>query len=75
MVVAAPYAVERGQAHRLGAVPDAQGVNFSVFSEHATAVELLLFDKHDDVQPFAGHRRSIRGSTRRSISGTSTFAG
>jgi glycogen operon protein len=26
-------------------------VNFSVFSRNATAVELLLFDQHDDVQP------------------------
>jgi predicted carbohydrate-binding protein with CBM48 len=28
-----------------------RGVNFSVFSRHATAVELLLFNKQDDVQP------------------------
>jgi hypothetical protein len=26
-------------------------VNFSVFSRNATAVELLLFAQHDDVQP------------------------
>jgi glycogen operon protein len=26
-------------------------VNFSVFSRNATSVELLLFDRHDDVQP------------------------
>jgi glycogen operon protein len=26
-------------------------VNFSVFSRNATAVELLLFNQHDDVQP------------------------
>jgi glycogen operon protein len=30
---------------------DKEGVNFSVFSRNATAVELLLFDPHDDVQP------------------------
>jgi glycogen operon protein len=27
------------------------GVNFSVFSRHATAVELLLFDRVDDAKP------------------------
>lgn len=45
------YAVEPGHAHPLGAVPDAAGVNFSLFSEHATRVELLIFDNHDDVEP------------------------
>src|SRR5438552_12966574 len=45
------YAVEAGRAHPLGAVPDADGVNFAIFSEHATAVELLLFDDHDDIEP------------------------
>jgi isoamylase len=39
-------------AHPLGATVDKEGVNFSVFSRNATAVELLLFNKHDDVQPF-----------------------
>ena len=34
-----------------GAVPDANGVNFSVFSRNATSVELLLFDEHDDREP------------------------
>ena len=32
-------------------MPDAGGVNFSVFSRNATAVELLLFDAHDDREP------------------------
>ncbi|MFL5761865.1 MAG: glycogen debranching protein GlgX [Thermomicrobiales bacterium] len=45
------FTVERGSAHPLGAVPSATGVNFSVFSEHATAVTLLLFDEHDDPEP------------------------
>lgn len=31
-------------------MPD--GVNFSVFSEHATAIELLLFNDHNDTEPF-----------------------
>jgi glycogen operon protein len=46
------YHIETGVAHPLGAVPDEYGVNFSLFSEHATSVELLLFAKHDDPQPF-----------------------
>ena len=43
--------VSAGRPHPLGAVPDSEGVNFSVFSENATSVELLLFDAHDDLQP------------------------
>jgi hypothetical protein len=35
----------------LGATPGADGVNFSVFSRHATGIELLLFDGVDDAQP------------------------
>ena len=45
------YETAPGRPHPLGAVPDAQGVNFSVFSRNATAVELLLFDEHDDREP------------------------
>ena len=45
------YQVEPGRPNPLGAIPDKDGVNFSIFSEHATSVELLLFDKYDDPQP------------------------
>ncbi len=45
------YHIEPGVAHPLGAVPDEQGVNFSLFSKHATSVELLLFARHDDPVP------------------------
>jgi len=38
------FVVEAGSPHPLGATPDANGVNFSVFSEHATSIELLIFD-------------------------------
>ena len=38
------FTVEAGSPHPLGATPDDDGVNFSVFSEHATSVELLIFD-------------------------------
>ena len=43
-----------GHPYPLGATWDGVGVNFALFSEHATAVELCLFDS-----PYAG-RESIR---------------
>ena len=46
-----PFKIEPGHTHPLGATPDADGVNFALFSEHATCVELLLFDAHDDIEP------------------------
>jgi isoamylase len=46
------YPIEPGAPHPLGAVPDEYGVNFSIVSQHATGVELLLFAKHDDPEPF-----------------------
>lgn len=42
-----------GQAHPLGANWDGIGVNFALFSEHAEAVELCLFDSPDDKQESA----------------------
>jgi glycogen operon protein len=48
----ATFAVERGSPHPLGANPGPDGVNFSLFSENATGVELLLFATHDAPQPF-----------------------
>ncbi len=45
------YEVQPGRPHPLGAVPDSEGVNFALFSEHATAVELLLFAAHNDPEP------------------------
>jgi isoamylase len=47
----AAYAVEAGRAHPLGAVPDADGVNFSIYAEKATGVTLLLFEAHDSTRP------------------------
>lgn len=38
-------------ASPLGATVSNDGVNFSVFSRHATAIELLLFDRVDDPRP------------------------
>ncbi len=45
------FAVERGSPHPLGATPSAEGVNFSLFSAHATGVQLLLFAAHDAPRP------------------------
>jgi glycogen operon protein len=37
-----------GEPYPLGATWDGQGVNFALFSENATGVELCLFDRDDD---------------------------
>jgi isoamylase len=41
----------RGKAFPLGATPQCDGVNFSVYSRDASGVELLLFDREDDTSP------------------------
>lgn len=40
-----------GNPHPLGTTIQNGGVNFAIFSQHATSIELLLFDKHDDPEP------------------------
>ena len=45
----------RGASSPLGATPCREGVNFSVFSKHATGIELLLFD-HVDAEAVRGIR-------------------
>ena len=40
-----------GSSFPLGPTPGAGGVNFSVFAKHATAVQLLLFDRVDAATP------------------------
>ena len=45
------YQLEPGRTHPVGATPNKDGVNFSIFSEHATSIELLLFNKPDDPEP------------------------
>ena len=40
-----------GNSAPLGATVTPHGVNFSIFSKNATAVELLLFDENDHSQP------------------------
>ncbi len=39
-----------GQPYPLGATWDGSGVNFALFSENATAVELCLFSSPDDTE-------------------------
>ncbi|MEV4702903.1 glycogen debranching protein GlgX [Actinoplanes sp. NPDC049316] len=46
------HRTSRGRHHPLGARPDDSGVNFAVFSEHATAMQLLLFERHDSPEPY-----------------------
>ena len=40
-----------GESYPLGATVGSNGVNFSIFSQHAEAIELLLFDKPDAAKP------------------------
>ncbi|HMP43414.1 MAG TPA: alpha-amylase family glycosyl hydrolase, partial [Roseiflexaceae bacterium] len=40
-----------GQSYPLGASVRSGGVNFCIFSRNCTAMELLLFDRHDDPAP------------------------
>src|SRR2546426_1654137 len=40
-----------GRSYPLGATILPDGVNFSIFSRAASAVELLLFDREDDIRP------------------------
>jgi isoamylase len=41
----------RGGCSPLGATTHSGGVNFSIYSKHATNIELLLFDRVDDAVP------------------------
>ncbi len=46
-----PFATEAGKPHPVGSTVMDGGVNFSVYSERATGVELLLFDRADATEP------------------------
>ncbi|ERN42847.1 glycogen debranching enzyme GlgX [Rubidibacter lacunae KORDI 51-2] len=46
------YTISGGSSYPLGATVKPDGINFSLFSERATQVELLLFEHHDAVEPF-----------------------
>ena len=45
------FTLHRGRAHPLGATVDAHGVNFSLYSQNATAVTLLIFEHPEDELP------------------------
>jgi glycogen operon protein len=47
-----PYETRPGARYPSGATPMAGGVNFSIYSRHATHVELLLFEDAGSLQPF-----------------------
>ena len=46
------YKIKPGHRNPFGAHPDDGGVNFSIFSRHATQVELLLYRHSDNPEPF-----------------------
>jgi isoamylase len=52
MAFSPTYAIEPGSSHPLGATPQPDGINFSIFSGNATDIELLLFASHEAPQPF-----------------------
>src|SRR5258705_2897227 len=43
--------IKEGKSSPVGATLSPEGANFSVYSKHATGIELLLFDCVDDGQP------------------------
>ncbi|NOR70873.1 MAG: hypothetical protein GQ532_14465, partial [Methylomarinum sp.] len=45
------YSVNIGQRYPAGVTPEKKGVNFCVFSRHATAVQLLLYENPDSGSP------------------------
>jgi isoamylase len=47
-----PFKTRPGWRYPPGAKLDKEGVNFSVFSRHATTMELLLFERPDSPEPF-----------------------
>ena len=51
MPQAQAFTFEPGSAHPLGTTTYADGVNFSLFSEAATEVALLLFDRASAIEP------------------------
>ena len=46
------YKGKPGHRNPPGSNPEENGVNFSIFSRHATEVELLLFNSADSPEPF-----------------------
>src|SRR5437867_1490108 len=68
MSTTAQHAESAGRSYPRGATMFPDGVNFSVFSRGASAVELLLFDREDDSRP-----ASFRSIPRRTVHTTNGF--
>jgi len=47
-----PYATRPGRRYPLGATVEDEGVNFSVYSRHATGGDLLLYETAPSAEPF-----------------------
>ena len=47
------FNIFEGNGHPFGATVSEGGVNFSVYSQNATSVELLIFNNPDDLEPIA----------------------
>ena len=47
-----PYPVTIGHRYPAGATVSENGTNFCIFSRHASAVTLLLYEKPDSNKPF-----------------------
>src|SRR6056297_1260376 len=56
-----PFRVWPGRPYPLGATWDGRGVNFALYSENATKVELCLFDDAADTKE--AHRYTMREHT------------
>jgi glycogen operon protein len=50
--IAKNFKTRPGHRYPPGATLDSRGVNFSIFSRHATSVELLLYQQADSPEPF-----------------------
>ena len=48
---ATAFTTRPGTPHPLGATVQPGGVNFSVFSQYASGIDLLVFDRHDAPEP------------------------
>jgi len=46
------YKYKSGRSYQSGAKPDRNGVNFAIFSRHASTVELFLFESASSEEPF-----------------------
>jgi glycogen operon protein len=47
-----PYQIRPGHRHPAGATVEDEGVNFSIYSRHATGAELLLYEEIASPEPF-----------------------